>query len=75
MSMASIILPFYEPTFYTYNIYGSVTSMLSNNDHYLPWLYNNFIQIRYVEDWDSYFSITIIPCWIIFHGLIIISSP
>ncbi|MEK3787286.1 MULTISPECIES: hypothetical protein [Paenibacillus] len=53
--MASIILPFYEPTFYTYNIYGSVTSMLSNNDHYLPWLYNNFIQIRYVEDWDSYF--------------------
>ncbi|MNW35619.1 hypothetical protein D3C74_126190 [compost metagenome] len=55
MSVASITLPFYEPAFYTYNVYGSVTSMLSNNDKYLPWLYNNFIQIRYVEDWDSYF--------------------
>ncbi|MCM3132888.1 BtrH N-terminal domain-containing protein [Paenibacillus polysaccharolyticus] len=53
--MSSITLPLYEPILNTYNIYGSVTSMLSNNDKYLPWLYNNFIQIRYVEDWDCYF--------------------
>ncbi|KAF6628162.1 hypothetical protein ACN92M_23865 [Paenibacillus polymyxa] len=48
-------LPLYEPLITTYNIYGSMTSIISNDTNCWPWMFNNFIQIRYVYDWDSFF--------------------
>lgn len=40
----------------TFNAYASVLSIISrDNINISPWLYNNFIQIRYVHDWRTYF--------------------
>jgi hypothetical protein len=49
------ILQMNEPIINTYNIYGSILSMISNDKDIWPWVYNNFVQIRYVYDWNSYF--------------------
>lgn len=43
-----------EPIINTFNIYGSITSILKE-ETCRDWLYNNFIQIRYVYDWDTFF--------------------
>ncbi len=32
----------------TFPIYGMVTSLISNNEEYMQWIYNNFIQLRYL---------------------------
>ncbi len=44
-----------EPLIYTYNIYGSIFSMISDDPAIWPWVYNNFIQIKYVVDWRSFY--------------------
>ncbi|RAI89552.1 hypothetical protein DET54_11420 [Paenibacillus pabuli] len=44
-----------EPYINTYNIYGTTCSIASHDSRIWPWIYNNFIQIRYVPDWNSYF--------------------
>lgn len=48
-------LPVYDTIINTFNVYGSISSIISNQDKCLPWFYNNFIQIRYVYDWNTYF--------------------
>ncbi|GJM73119.1 hypothetical protein HMSSN036_53350 [Paenibacillus macerans] len=53
--MTRIELPMYDPIIDTYNIYGSITSVISNKEECWAWIYNNFIQIRYVYDWDATF--------------------
>lgn len=44
-----------EPLINTYNIYGSVFSMIGDDPAIWPWVYNNFIQMKYVMDWKSFF--------------------
>ncbi|WP_339166783.1 hypothetical protein MKX75_21770 [Paenibacillus sp. FSL R5-0341] len=45
-----------NPLLNTFNTYASVLSIISrDNTNISPWLYNNFIQIRYVHDWNTYF--------------------
>ncbi|TKJ93350.1 hypothetical protein PaeCFBP13512_02835 [Paenibacillus sp. CFBP13512] len=53
--MTIIKLPVQETLLDTYNIYGSISSVVSYNKNSLPWFYNNFIQIRYVYDWNTFF--------------------
>lgn len=53
--MTNISLPMYNPIINTYNIYGSISSILSIDEKLMPWMYDNFIQIKYVYEWDSYF--------------------
>ncbi|QKS45632.1 hypothetical protein HUB94_15205 [Paenibacillus cellulosilyticus] len=48
-------LPVHDTIINTFNIYGSITSIISNKEQCWPWMYNNFIQIRYVYDWNVYF--------------------
>ncbi|ADL53833.1 hypothetical protein [Clostridium cellulovorans] len=49
------ILHMNEPIINTYNSYGSILSMIADDENAWLWLYNNFIQIRYVYSWNSYF--------------------
>ncbi|MEK3707939.1 hypothetical protein MKY87_28175 [Paenibacillus sp. FSL R7-0198] len=45
-----------NPLINTFNVYASVLSIIGrDNINISPWLYNNFIQIRYVYDWHTYF--------------------
>ncbi|MFX3650433.1 MAG: hypothetical protein ACE3K2_13485 [Paenibacillus sp.] len=53
--MVKMELPIQDTIINTFNVYGSISSILSNNKKCLPWFYNNFIQIRYVYDWDTFF--------------------
>lgn len=53
--MTKVVLPIHDTIINTFNIYGSITSIISNNEKCFPWIYNNFIQIRYVYDWDTFF--------------------
>jgi hypothetical protein len=53
--MTKVVLPVHDTIINTFNLYGSITSMISNNGHCFQWIYNNFIQIRYVYDWDTFF--------------------
>ena len=46
------LLPIYEPVLNSYNVYGAVFSIISNNEDYLPWLYNNFIEIA-INNYDE----------------------
>lgn len=42
------------PIISTYNIYGTVSAIRGDDPSAYIWLYNNFIQIRYVHDWDYF---------------------
>ncbi|WP_339255930.1 hypothetical protein MKZ12_17985 [Paenibacillus sp. FSL R5-0713] len=53
--MVKIELPIQDTIINTFNVYGSISSIISNNKKCFPWFYNNFIQIRYVYDWDTFF--------------------
>ncbi|MFK0522295.1 hypothetical protein ACINKY_08785 [Paenibacillus illinoisensis] len=44
-----------SPYLNTYNLYGTTFSIASHDERIWPWVYNNFIQIRYVPDWNAYF--------------------
>ncbi|MBY0205901.1 MULTISPECIES: hypothetical protein [Paenibacillus] len=44
-----------SPYLNTYNLYGTTFSIASHDEEIWPWVYNNFIQIRYVPEWKSYF--------------------
>lgn len=48
-------LPVCTPIIETYNIYGTVFSIISDIEEIWPWVYTNFIQIRYVREWDAFF--------------------
>ncbi|MEK4362123.1 hypothetical protein MKX68_06350 [Paenibacillus sp. FSL M8-0212] len=49
------ILPMGDPLINTYNIYGSIFSIIADEQNMLDWVYNNFIQIQYVHDWNTLF--------------------
>ncbi|WP_419888966.1 hypothetical protein [Paenibacillus xylanexedens] len=53
--MTKVILPVHNTIIDTFNIYGSITSIISNNEKCFTWIYNNFIQLRYVYDWNTVF--------------------
>nr|WP_295680105.1 hypothetical protein [uncultured Lachnoclostridium sp.] len=44
-----------EPSNYVYNIEASIFSMVQNPIDIKSWIANNFIQIEYVQSWNSYF--------------------
>jgi len=44
-----------EPFINTSNIYGTLFSILSIDELTKPWVFSNFVQLRYVVDWDVYF--------------------
>ena len=43
-------LPMNKPEIYCYTIYGFLFSIVQEKD--MPWIYSNFIQIMYHEDWQ-----------------------
>lgn len=53
--MESKILGRRDPDIYSFNIYGTIWSLIADNDEMESWIMNNFIQLRYVFEWDCYF--------------------
>lgn len=56
------ILKMSKPMIWSFNIYGSLFSLISEDENIKPWIFNNFIQIKYVIDqktiyFDRYHSI------------------
>ncbi|RPK27816.1 hypothetical protein [Paenibacillus xylanexedens] len=43
-----------QPLMDTMNYQGTIFSILSDEKKIMPWVYNNFIQLRYVIDWEVY---------------------
>lgn len=43
-------LPMHNPEIYCYTIYGFLFSVVQDKD--IPWIYSNFIQVMYHEDWQ-----------------------
>lgn len=58
--MSKKLLEVHKPLLSTSNVYGTLLSIISDDERIRPWIYSNFIQIRYVIDWDVYFLITMI---------------
>ncbi|OMF98445.1 hypothetical protein [Paenibacillus sp. FSL R7-0337] len=48
----SVILPVREPVIKSYTSYGCLFSIVG--DETWPWIFNNFIQIRYARGWEIY---------------------
>ncbi|MEK3735575.1 MULTISPECIES: hypothetical protein [Paenibacillus] len=53
--MSKITLPVSDPLINTSNAYGTLFSIISSDNRIWPWVYSNFIQLRYVTDWETYF--------------------
>ncbi|MEK5034056.1 hypothetical protein MKY96_21575 [Paenibacillus sp. FSL R7-0302] len=53
--MSKKLLEVHKPLLSTSNVYGTLLSIISDDERIRPWIYSNFIQIRYVIDWDVYF--------------------
>ncbi|MFP4976654.1 hypothetical protein ACE6ED_14705 [Paenibacillus sp. CN-4] len=53
--MSKITLPVSDPLVNTSNIYGTLFSIISSDNHIWPWVFSNFIQLRFVTDWETYF--------------------
>lgn len=50
--MGKCILNMKTPLIATYNKYGSISAIREEDEGCLNWFYNNFIQIRYVKEWE-----------------------
>ncbi|WP_042199095.1 hypothetical protein [Paenibacillus camerounensis] len=53
--MGAKVLKVSKPLLTTSNIYGTLFSIISDEKNLEPWIYSNFIQLRYVIDWNVYF--------------------
>ncbi|PQP83352.1 hypothetical protein C0Q44_01125 [Paenibacillus sp. PCH8] len=50
--MSKNVLKLGDPVISTYTSYGTLTSIM--NEELWPWIFNNFIQIRYAYDWGIF---------------------